>query len=176
MSHADVTVDAEFAWRILEGHFHGNRPRRWINGLAISTDRANANGTSFCARGVIDRNLPVPLLLEHNWLRPLGRVVSLDAVGNQLLFRAEFLNSDRLYWATQVWEKILAREAIRISIEGESLVKPVVGAFRYWQVKEVSVVANGADEGAVIEKVCERHSVVYVDGRPSEIIHWDAKP
>ena len=72
--------DALFA-----GHFDGNKPRRWIHGVAISTDRPNGDGTSFCARGVIADNLPIPLLLEYNWLRPLGRVISLEAIGTLLI-------------------------------------------------------------------------------------------
>jgi hypothetical protein len=170
---ADVTVDAEFAWRILGGHFDPKKPRRWIEGVAISTDRPNANGTSFCARGVVDGNLPVPLLLEHNWLRPIGRVISLEATGDHLRFKAEFPNSDLLWWASQAWEQIVALKNTppRISIEGESLVKPVIGACRCWRANEISVVGVGADDGAVIEKVWQRHSVVYLD-KPSEIVYW----
>lgn len=165
-------LEIESALTALSRHcFSGSKPRRFISGIAVSSRKPNSRGTSFVARGV-DFTLPTVLLWNHQWERALGLVTVVETRGDQVRFKAEIAND--IPWADQIWEAIIAEKAAGISIEGHSLLDPVIErTFMCWRLAEISVVQQGADHGAVIEKVWEDRGVVFLDGRSSKTIHWE---
>ena len=153
-------------------YFDRNKPSRFISGVALSSRKPNANEDSFIAHGV-NFSLPAPLLWDHDWARPLGRVLGIEVRGEKLHYRAEVGNA--MPWTDQIWEAIKARTVEMSSVEGISLLDTVIErTYRSWQLREISVVQLGADPGAIITRCAERVPVIYVDGRPSETVHWSA--
>jgi len=153
-------------------HFDGGKASRLISGIAISSCLPNANDTSFLAKGV-DFTLPTPLLWNHQWERPLGRVISVERRGDALHFKAEIGNN--MFWIDQIWAEVIARNAAAVSVGGESLLDPVCNrTFAYWRLNEISVGQVGADPGAVINRCWERLPYVPLN-RPNETQHWSAQ-
>lgn len=156
---------------ILDGHFSCRHQRRFIEGLAISSDRENAHGVAYIARGLMNQKLPIPLLVNHDWLMPLGRVIRASAVADRVVFTAELCNDDAHYWTAQVWPMLVAQVETGISMHAICASPPVDRKYKSWCMKEISVVANPADAGACIQKVYERLPYVSLD-RPRETVHW----
>src|SRR5262245_56426530 len=93
---------AEIAFHVLRDAFDPRQSRRFVSGVCVSSPRPNANGWSFLASG-LKTTTPVPLLIDHRWERPIGRVTHLRAHGEQVVFQAEVANSDHLEWAWSAW-------------------------------------------------------------------------
>ena len=153
-------------------HFDGGKASRLISGIAISSCLPNANDTSFLAKGV-DFTLPTPLLWNHQWERPLGRVISVERRGDALHFKAEVAND--MPWVDQIWAEVIARNAAAVSVGGESLLDSVCNrTFSSGRLNEISVGQVGADPGAVIDRCWERLPYVTLN-RPNETQHWSAQ-
>jgi hypothetical protein len=170
-----LELDIEFALSYLsKGCFSSSRARRFISGVAVySRDRDVVYGQSVIAGG-IKFSLPTVLLWNHEWTRPLGRVVAIEARGDQVLFKAEIANV--MPWVDQIWQEIIARNVVQLSINLDSLLNPVFeDTFAHWHLNELSVVQLGVDHGAVIKRCWERVGVVYLDGRSSETVHWEER-
>lgn len=151
-------------------YFNRNNSTRLISGICIGSGLPNENKDAFIARGV-DYSLPVPLLWNHDWCRPLGLVLGLKVCGDELHFNAEIGNN--MQWVDKIWQAIITRNAADISIEGHSLLVPVIDrTLTSWYLTEISVVQSGADSGAYIDRCLERLPVVSLT-RPSETEHWN---
>src|SRR2546428_5639736 len=99
-------IDREVAWNVLRDNFDRAQPRRFVAGLAVSSDAKNSHGHAFKARG-LKVTLPVLLLWNHDWLRPIGKVHLVETCADQVHFQAEIANSARLFWAEDVWSAIV---------------------------------------------------------------------
>lgn len=169
-------MDAEFSLGIVERNFDRSKPARFVAGLAISTDRQNSLGVSFLARGLCDLKLPVPLLLNHNHLQPAGRVIDVKVVEDWIYFRAELCNKDDgFYCVRPIWNLILSGELAHASVGTGGQIGPQreEGKITRWNLVEISLTECPADDGASIERVWEKSTVVYCDGRASETVHWE---
>lgn len=154
-------------------YFDRSKSSRLIAGVAISSRSPNVNGDAFAAQGA-QFSLPTPLLWEHDWSRPLGRVFSIKTWGDQVHFEAEIGNN--MPWVDQIWQAIIDKNADMASVEGVSLYAPPGGqAFAYWQLTEISVAQLGADPGAIITRCSERLPVVSLT-QLTETVHWGAVP
>lgn len=165
--------DLLFSVELVENHFDASKPRRLIAGVALSTDRKNFKGDAFQARGVVPAQLPMPLLLEHNYLMPIGLVRELEVRGTQLHFRGEVANTDRMEWARQAWEKIATGESTGVSVRARDLGGAYGRTIPSWELFELSLVGVPADYRARIESVSIKEPVVYLD-RPSHRLLWRA--
>ena len=145
--------DVKTAWLILEGKFKPNKPGRFISGCAVTFNVGNSKGKVLQARGLEDLKLPLPLLVEHNWLQPCGLVTSVRAVGDELKFVAEVVNDDSFY-LSQVWsDVILSHKSVGISASTPSV--RLDGKFEQWRLAEISIVGSPSDAGAEVQKVWE---------------------
>ena len=160
------------ALSMLSKHFFDPAARkRLISGAALSSRNRNSNGTAFRAQGMTF-TLPTPLLIDHDWDRPVGRVVQLAVFGDRLIFTAEVGNDMRV--CHDLWVDLVVRSVTGVSV-GADPVDAVTsnGTFERWRLDEISLVRTGADPGAVITRCWEREPAVFLN-RPSEILHWSA--
>src|ERR1039458_3601329 len=100
---------------IVDSNIVGSAHRRFVRGDAISSARANSNGHGFSAAGLVDDGVQIPLLLEHDPMRPLGKIIRVRVIGDRVEFDAELLNSCRLAYADQVWGSIMLRDTVAVS-------------------------------------------------------------
>lgn len=152
---------------LFEAYHTTKRERRFISGTVISTIARNAHGASYDVRTKFAQpyTLPIPLLMSHDWSMPCGIVTSLKAEGECLRFEAELMNNDRRSWSpADPWTLIASKEVCRVSF------MPDIRNGKF-SCSEVSVVHQGADAGAQIDRVWTRSPVFHID-RPREIEIW----
>ena len=152
-------------------YFDRSAPSRVISGVALSTRNRNSKGTAFHAAGMTS-TLPCPILLEHDWNSPVGRILSLEVRGDEILFRGEVGNDMRR--CDDIWMDIIIRSLTGVSVKAGNDV-PSDATFMSWRLDELSLTRSGADEGAIITRCSERESVIYFDGRPSETVYWSTE-
>jgi hypothetical protein len=165
-------IDLDCAWRILRDNFDHSKPRRFLSGLVVSSDDTNENGYSFKASG-LKITLPVPLLWQHEWMRPIGNVDGIETRGRQVRFVAELANNGRLSWAEDVWHAIVNRRAFAASVGPRNLSAYTAfdRVYSSWELREISIVIAGADRGAHVHRVWVKAPTVALD-RPSQTVHW----
>jgi hypothetical protein len=165
-------LQREGAWTSLGYNFNPKNWRRFIEGVAISGRQRNMNHHAFEASGA-QITLPGLLLLDHEFMYPIGKIVSASVKGEQLKFTAELANGGAAFWIAQSWPMIVGRELTRISIGPiQSGAELCDGVYRRFALEEISVVQTGADQNARITKVWEKAPVMYLDGRPTQTVHW----
>lgn len=165
-------IEVKTAWLVLKDHFDPTRPRRFISGVAVSSGRKNQNGYTLKAGGMT-ATLPVPLLLDHCWLRPIGKIFAIGAWGPQVTFQGEIVNTDRLHWAAETWEALVSRRLTAVSVQGRCLQSSIIDkTYSYWAVEEISVAECGADPHAGVRRVWQKEACAYID-RPSYVLHWE---
>src|SRR5688572_6403107 len=105
-----MTISKDHFYRALDVARAGIDPskrRRYVSGIALSCGKPNRNGDAYAAEGMCAYDLPLPLLIEHNPLQPIGIVHAVDAVrGGRVWFKAELMNDDELFWSRQAWTQI----------------------------------------------------------------------
>ncbi len=165
--------DIEVAWNVLRPNFDGTKPRRFVSGVCVSSGEKNSNGVAFRARGV-SATLPIPLLWNHLWLRPIGKVIGIETRADQVHFRAELANSGCLQWAEDVWAGVICQGVVGVSVEGRNLAPSITnGTFIDWRIAEISLTEAGADSNAQLYRVWGKEPCVRLD-RPSEYVFWGA--
>ena len=164
------------AWSTLNnGNFIRSSPQRLVSGIAVSSSRKNELGTSFIARGA-NFTLPLPVLYEHRWDLPIGRVTGVSVVGDELHFVAEICNSGRLPAAEQVWRALKERQWHGVSVYGNPRAAAIKdNTLSDWTLVEISIVPNGADICARIVRVAEQSHVVSLH-KPTLKVHWSEQP
>ena len=115
----------------------------------------------------------MPLLWEHSWTQAIGRVTSIEAVGDELHFMAEL--SNKLSTANEIWPQLIERAACGVSMgsfsfKGEPCEDEV---YKRFGIRELSLTDNAADRGTRVTKVFERQNVVSLNNEPSETVYWD---
>ncbi len=168
-------IDLDVAMSMLSTSFDANKPRRFIEGIAVSSRDKNANGDGFVALG-INVTIPIPLLLSHQWLEPIGRVIAIEAREDQVFFKAEISNSGRSLGLDIAWMQMVCQFVTDISIGPRNLPNyPQHDHTLYnWSIDEISLVDQGADPNARVSRVWEIAPVIYLDGRPSTTVFWNA--
>jgi len=162
----------EMAWGVLGRNFSGSAPRRFVAGIAVSSKQKNANGQAFDPNGALALQIPMPLLWDHNFCRPVGKVTGVSVRGDALHFTAEICNGG-LSSADQVWYGLVKRLQHGVSIGPFDLYEDdgFGGHFRRWGLEEITIAEAGADPDARILRVWERSNVVHLH-RPSETVYW----
>lgn len=162
---------------LVASQFDAKADRRLISGIAISSRRKNANGLAFVASGA-KISLPVPILYDHQWNRPIGRAFAVEARGEELRFTAELCTRDAHPYMLQAWCEIFMKDTFHVSIgprktedSVERSVGPSINLLMSWELDEISIVDAGADPDARIVR-CWRQSPVVSLHRPSTITHW----
>lgn len=165
-------IDIDYASSLIQRNFDSSKPHRYVSGVAVSSKEKNANGDAFVARGV-SVTLPVPLLLEHQWMKPIGKVFAIEARGDQVLFKAEIANSGRLLWLDDAWMQVVCKFMTGASIGPRNLANypPNDSTLYNWTVDEISITEECADPGARIQRVWEMAPVVNLH-RPSVTEYW----
>ena len=159
-------IQVQVCRNILETGFSKIGALRLIAGICCTGERG-ANGIALEPAGA-HYELPLPLLANHQWLRPIGRVERVSRVGNTLQFVARMCDV-AFGWNGGLWP---IREAIGISVFATD--RRGTNDFRDWQLHEVSIVDAPMQRGAQIMKAWERSRVVRWDDTPSERILYDA--
>jgi hypothetical protein len=156
------------ALKSLDRHFFDPaEPKRLISGIAVSSRNRNSKGVAFDARGVTF-TLPTPLLIDHDWNRPIGRVVGLRAWGDQLSFQAEIGNDMSV--CDDIWLDVTIRSLTGVSVNADGDANSD-STFARWRLAEISLVRSPADPGARIRKCWEKWPTVRLNG-PSELVLW----
>lgn len=164
----------EAAWqRVLEMR-DPRAPKRFINGIVVSTRAPNSHGDAYEAMG-FHAVVPNILLLEHDYTFPLGQIMAAEARGSEVHFTAEVANVRGPYWVDQIWPRIVSREVTSISMRSRNLAPYRQSVFTDWTMEEISVVDQGADRGARITGVWEQDQVVHLDGRSSRKVFWSER-
>jgi hypothetical protein len=163
-----IEEDVRFALKSLERHFFvKNKPHRHISGIALASEEVR--GHKVCVAGA-QFELPCPLLFNHDFTYPLGKVTSIEIRGGEILFKAEIANG--IAWCDELWEHIKSRKLAAASINPVPLHERVSdNTFHLWKLAEISVLQVGADTGAVLTRCWEQDPVVHLD-RPSTTTHW----
>lgn len=163
----------EMTWDTIGSNIVGTAPKRFVSGLAISSKKRNANGQGFLARGFVDEGVRIPLLANHDLMRPLGKIIRVQvAADERLAFKAELLNSGRLLYAELLWGEIMLRSVGDVSIGPRNLGGPARdGVFDCWTLDEISIVGKGADPFALLDQCWSQAHVVYLR-EPREVLHW----
>jgi hypothetical protein len=171
----ELKIDRKLAWDVLSRNFAVGMPRKIASGIAVSSGRKNANGNAFVAAG-LTITLPTPVLANHDWLKPIGRIIHLESYGDQVHFTAEIANTGALAWAETAWDAILDKSAACVSIGPRNLTsyEPADATLYHWCIDEISVCRSGADPDARILRVWETSGAVYLDGRPTERVFWNS--
>ena len=142
--------------------------RRIITGIC-TTNRENKNGRVFDPESALIFDMPIPLLFNHDWRIPVGRVTKLKPTPEALFFEARIVDGV-LPWAQKCWEHLRSGDLPAVSVKG--------WGHDRWRLFEISVCEAGACHGATVhtvKSVLNQH-IVYLDGRPRETIHRDARP
>jgi hypothetical protein len=165
------TLGAAFANAMLAspGVFDDSRDRRIIQGIC-TTGKVNSNGVIFDPAGA-KFDLPLPLIFNHAWSVPCGRVTKIQVRPDGLFFEARIIDG-RLAWSYKCWQDIKAGRVPAVSVHGWNI-PPYVGE---WQLQEVSLCEVGACPGALIHvaKTVVRPGVVRIVG-PKETVHRDIR-
>src|SRR5438046_1310659 len=102
----EVEWNRKFALETIDLHvFNTSKPTRLITGFAVSSARV-LNGIAFSASGA-EYELPIPLLWEHDWSRPLGKITGVEVWGDALFIRAQIGNN--LKSADEIWASIISK-------------------------------------------------------------------
>lgn len=165
--------DIDYALSIVYSNLDTRKAHRCIAGVAVSSKAKNTHGQAFVARG-LSIELPRPLLLYHDFLRPIGKVTGIEIRGDAVHWTAELANSGRLSSAEDAWMHVMCKFVTGASVGPRNLANypPNDGTFFNWGIDEISIVDDAADHGAHVTKVWERAPVIYLDGRPSETVFW----
>jgi hypothetical protein len=166
--------DFETTFAILQRAIDHTRRRRFISGIAISSAEVETrDGLVLNPSGAtMWEDVPVPLLLEHDALRPLGFVRSVDERDGALVFEAEIGNADGPVWTQEAWEALLCKSLLRVSI-GATKLGPAFGrSYGRFIVREISLTRQPADPGARVQRCWSREPALYLDERASVIEHW----
>lgn len=117
-----------------------------------------------CATASFDRNgvklapagaefqLPLPLLLEHNWNYPLGSVLRIKRTAACLWFEARLVNAS-WNWVADPWEQIKSGDLLGVSLAPVNL----AGNYDRWAAREISICTEGVNPAATIRRVWERY-------------------
>jgi hypothetical protein len=169
-----LKIEREYAWTVLNRNFDQTKPRRFASGVCVSSARKNSNGDAFKAAG-LNVTIPIPLLWNHGWLQPIGKVFAIDVFGgDEVHWKAEIINSACLSWAEDAWMEIMCKFTTGVSVGARNLASYDVfdGTYCDWGIDEISIAEKGADPGARVCRVWERAPVIYLDGRPSTTVFW----
>ena len=165
------SVGAAFANKMLAqpGVFDDRATLRRIIAGVATTNRRNENGRVFDPESALIFDMPIPLLFNHDWKIPCGRVTKVKPTPEALFFEARVIDGV-LPWAQKCWEHLKSGDLPALSVHGW-------GQDR-WRLFEISVCEVGACPGAIIHTVKSALNphIAYLDGRPRETIHWDARP
>ena len=147
---------------------------RVIEGIATTGIR-NKHGYILDPHGA-EFTMPVPLLLSHNWLRPIGRVTKASRSPAGLKFTAQIANA-KLAWVADVWDDIKTGAFPAVSLDATNA-RPLASDLFFWHWEELSVCEAGANPDALIWTVKEvyRPGVIWVDGKKHETIYRDVRP
>lgn len=150
-----------------------NRPTRLIRGIASSggpiVDEGDVRDYTIDVKSVTF-NLPVPLLLAHDWAQlPIGRVIGLEVRGGSLRFRAEIINAR---WTDPTWERIVNGQLSGVSLTAQGSIAQ--NKLRHSILREVSLVERAGDLGARLTKCSTRSRVVSLR-EPQEQVHWSVE-
>ena len=158
------------AMKSLNRHFFDpSAPKRLISGVALSSGDRNSKGIAFKAQGMTCR-LPLPLLIDHDLDRPVGRVTNLWQWGRDtLLFRAEIGNDMSI--AHSIWADIQIRSVTCVSVHAAGELSTDM-TFERWHLDELSLTRKGGDPGAIIKRCSELLPHVSLKG-PSETVWWN---
>ena len=150
--------------------FDKRKPRRFITGIAVSSSARNTRGNSIHAAGM-QFSLPSPLLWNHDWCRPFGKITSVEIRGETIRIHAEVASA--LPWHDQIWGEVVDGNVAGLSVCVIPLTDRVVNnVYRHWSLEECSAVQFPADENALITKCWEHDRVVYWN-RSSTSVWWD---
>lgn len=181
-SHAQLVreMNVEIAKTAMEHIFTDRAPRRFFEGIVVSSSLPNANGDSFRASEISlrPRVAPMPLLFEHDWKCVVGRVVHITPHRPYFLNGKEAPYSERMHFRAEVsnrkdgegerlWQHIVYRELDSISVG------PSISRGQDWDLDEISVVNLGADPFAKILRCWTRPNFVRLTG-PQEDEIWSA--
>lgn len=121
----------------------------------------------------------VPLLVSHDFSRPIGHVIAAKASPSALWFRARVANWGPFRGLHEEWLRLQDGTYAAVSPGVRSLGGGVGTAreFTRWQWNELSVARVGANPHALINLVHEldRPHVVHLPGR-GETIYRDLRP
>ena len=166
----------EFVWDLLSRNFIKTAPHRFISGVALTSRKPNSRGSAFVAAGA-QFNLPIPLLFDHDWIKPVGKVTAISVRGDELHFTAQVANGE-LWCAKQLWQQLKVIGEIDHGVSLGPAPLPVIpsadGAFDNWRLDEISIVPSGADRNARVLRVWERSHVVRLYA-PMETVYWSEK-
>ena len=152
MNHGDE-MTRRLCYEILgQRHMFAKRgPERLIAGIA-TTAQPRSDGVVVHPEGARFK-LPVPLLLEHQWLRPVGEVRQIKQTGSGLEFTARLADA-RLAWNEDLWAILKGGLVTGISVLSQNTHR---GAeFWGWELLEISICETPKNHDARIVKVWER--------------------
>lgn len=162
----------------LPGVFHP-KIHRIVEGVVL-TSKTLSQGYSRSPEGA-EFKLPLPLLVRHSHIHPLGWVISATK-GPTLRFKARIAN-DRLAWADPIWEQLKTGEVDAVSFgsdvsqEDHDYSPGRRHDITKWSWIELSIVERGASEDALIHLVKEADSpgVLRFDGSKCETVFRDVR-
>lgn len=169
--------ELDVSWTVLnfKDAFTDRKLKRFIRGVVVSSQKPNAHGNAYYAKGC-RVTLPLPLLWNHETARPIGKVYALEVHDYELRFSAEIMNGGDIWWVEQVWEAIASRSARGVSMFAKnrnpaSDVQPLTN----WTMDEISVVETPADPHARIQRAWHKDAHIYLDGRRTTFEIWGEK-
>src|SRR5206468_3248398 len=106
-------------------------------------------------------SLPTPMLLAHNWAKPIGYVIAVKRSSHRLEFMARLC--DGFHWMPAVWDAVKNGEICAISVTGRK--QSPHDDYGRWQLIEVSAAEEGLNPEAQILSVREiyRFDTVFFD-------------
>jgi len=160
----------KLALDIVDIYFDRNAPKRLISGIALSSRNRNSKGIAFDARGV-EFSLPAPLLIDHDWNQPVGRVTALEVWGDFILFKAEIGNRC-MRECDDAWSNLILQTMTGASVKADGKERMSSDkTFVRWRLDEISLTCEPADSHARVTRCSERLPYIRLDG-PSETVFW----
>lgn len=146
-----TALDVDLAREQLAAPGFFRKNMRTIEGIA-HTPSANTHGYALAMTGG-EFDLPIPLLLSHDWHKVIGAVTEIDCKADAIHFKARVAEGLPPALA-DVWDRIISGELAGISADsshvGGATHERGMRVYNRWRLCEVSVCERGANPDARI--------------------------